>query len=142
MLAANRIPADRVTFCGSQPLADYLQTIGRVDIVLDTFPFNGHTTTCHCLWMGVPVVTLHGPTPISRVGLSLLTQLHLTDLTASDPARYADIAADLARDADRRRNLRHTLRQRMTSSPLMNNPAVARDLENAFRAVWVQWCSA
>ena len=142
MLAPNGIRADRVIFSGSQPLADYLQAIARVDVALDTFPFNGHTTTCHCMWMGVPVVSLYGTTPISRVGLSLLTQLRMAELAASEPARYVDIAVELACDSDRRHGMRRDLRERMRRSPLMDNRRLASELETTFRAVWVRWCAS
>jgi predicted O-linked N-acetylglucosamine transferase (SPINDLY family) len=142
MLAANGIRADRVEFHGSQPLADYLQAISHVDIALDTYPFNGHTTTCHCLWMGVPVVSFYGAMPVSRVGLGLLTQLQMTELVASEPARYVDIAVALAYDGERRLGLRRDLRERMRRSPLMDRRRLARELEDGFRTVWARWCDS
>ena len=123
-------------------LASHFRTYSRVDIALDPFPYNGTTTTCEALWMGVPVVTLAGGTHVARVGVSLLTNIGLPELIASNPEEYVSIAAALAADLDRLRELRGTLRQRMLSSPLMNGPQFARDVEAAYRDIWRRWCAA
>src|SRR4029078_2043813 len=81
---------------GRQPMAQYLESHARVDIVLDTIPFNGHTTSCHALWMGVPIVTRVGTHYASRMGLALLKALNLEDLAAHADEDYVRIAAELA----------------------------------------------
>src|SRR5262249_42770549 len=82
------IPLDRVVIWRPGPYRDYLQRASELDLVLDTFPFNGHTTTCECLWMGLPVVTLLGDWPMARISASLLTSLGLPQLIARTPAQY------------------------------------------------------
>jgi len=83
-----------------------------VDIALDPFPFNGTTTTCEALWMGVPVITLRGHRHAGRVGASLLTQIGLTDLIAHSIEEYVEIAVALAGNSGRLDDLRHALRPR------------------------------
>jgi protein O-GlcNAc transferase len=115
---------------------DHLRTYAQIDIALDTSSYNGTTTTCESLWMGVPVITQAGQSHVSRVGVSLLTSAGLPDLIATDAAEYHRIAVTLAADANRRRDLRATLRDRLRTSPLMNAPAFARDVEAAYRKMW------
>ena len=128
------VAASRVDLLGVVPgLADHLATYHQVDIALDPFPYNGTTTTCEALWMGVPVVTLRGDRHAGRVGASLLTQIDLTELIAASVEAYVDIAATLANDASRLSELHRTLRSRMAASPLCNSPAFARKMEAAYR---------
>jgi predicted O-linked N-acetylglucosamine transferase (SPINDLY family) len=91
--------------------------------------------------MGVPVVTLIGRAHVSRVGFSLLSQVGLPELAASDPEQYVRVAAELAGDAKRLGELRRTLRARMEASPLMDAPRFARNVEAAYRQMWRNWCA-
>jgi len=118
----------------------HLAAYDRVDVALDPFPYNGTTTTCEALWMGVPVVALAGPTHMSRVGVSLLTRAGLPELVADTPARYIEIAAGLAADRERLRTLRAGLRARVAGSSLCDAARVTRELETALRQVWRDWC--
>jgi predicted O-linked N-acetylglucosamine transferase (SPINDLY family) len=113
----------------------------QVAIGLDPFPYHGTTTTCEALWMGVPVITLAGQTHVSRVGVSLLTNLGLPELIAQTPEEYVRMAVDLANDLPRLSHLRSTLRQRMEQSPLMDAPRFARHVEAAYRQMWRTWCA-
>ena len=74
----------RLRFAGGLPLREHLELHTQVDIALDTFPYNGTTTTCESLWMGVPVITLEGCTHAGRVGKTILTRVGLSDLVAAD----------------------------------------------------------
>ena len=140
-LAASGIAADRVTLLPqTKTVAEHLATYQRADIGLDTFPYNGTTTTCEALWMGVPVVTLAGDRHASRVGVSLLNNVGLGDLVAQTPREYVDAAVRLAEDVQRRQSLRETLRQRMRESALMDPPRFARNVEEAYRTMWRRWC--
>jgi predicted O-linked N-acetylglucosamine transferase (SPINDLY family) len=121
---------------------EYLALHGRIDIGLDPFPYNGGTTTCEALWMGVPVVTLAGRAAVARLGLSVLTTLGLPGMVASSEEEYFHIATQLARDPSRLAELRATLRPRMQASPLMDAPRFARNVESAFRMMWRKWCAA
>src|SRR6185437_5189677 len=103
----------------------------RIDIGLDSFPYNGHTTSLDSLWMGVPVVTLTGQTAVSRGGASILSNAGLTNLIASDAEQYVHIARELAGDLARLAQLRCDLRTRMQASPLTDAARFARHMEAA-----------
>ncbi len=124
-----------------QPVTEYFDVYQRIDVALDPFPYGGGTTTCDALWMGVPVVSLAGQTAVGRGGLSILTNIGLPDLAARDPEQYVQVAAELAQDLPRLAGLRATLRERMRSSPLMDAPRFARNVEAAYREMWRQWCA-
>lgn len=134
------VAADRIFFVSGASLGDYLHLYDEIDIGLDTFPYNGHSTSLDAMWMGVPVVTLVGQTVVGRAGLSLLTNLGLTDLVAHSADEYVHIAAELARDVSRLDELRKGLRVRMRQSPLTDAAGFARDIEAAYRRMWAEWC--
>jgi predicted O-linked N-acetylglucosamine transferase (SPINDLY family) len=113
-------------------LVEHFSKYGEVDIGLDVFPYNGTTTTCEAMWMGVPVVTLAGATHVSRVGASLLTNVGLPELVAETPEQYLDIAQRLAIDVERRRALRTGMRARLLTSRLLDASGFVRDLEAAY----------
>jgi predicted O-linked N-acetylglucosamine transferase (SPINDLY family) len=119
---------------------DYLAAYGRVDIALDTFPYHGATTTCFSLWMGLPVVVLEGTTHASRADVSMLHNVGLPQLIAKTGDEYVDIAAQLAQDLPKLADLRANLRGMMARSPNADGRACARNLERAFREMWVEWC--
>ena len=85
LLEREGVKRDRVAFVARQPRPRYLELYHRIDIGLDTFPYNGQTTSLDAFWQGVPVVTLVGTTPVARAGLSLLTNLGLSELVAETP---------------------------------------------------------
>jgi predicted O-linked N-acetylglucosamine transferase (SPINDLY family) len=115
---------------------EHFAAYGSVDIGLDTFPYHGTTTTCEAMWMGVPVVTLAGNVHVSRVGVSLLTAVGLTDLIAADADQYVEIAKRTAANIDQLSRLRSTLRDRMRISSLMDAPGFTRRMEDAYRRMW------
>ena len=125
---------------GTSGLAEHLAAYHRVDIALDPFPYNGTTTTCEALWMGVPVVTLAGTRHAGRVGASLLARLGMEDMIADSPETYMDKAVALARDPARLAALRAGMRDRIAASPLMDAGRFTRDLEQAYRWAWRRWC--
>jgi protein O-GlcNAc transferase len=141
-LAQRDVNPARVHFVEKLPLHDYLRHYNQIDIALDPFPFVGGATTCDALWMGVPVVTLRGPTATSRGGVSILSNIGLHELIADTPEQYIKIAADLANDLPRLSHLRSTLRDRMLQSPLMDARQFARDMETIYRQVWQRWCAS
>ena len=118
----------------------HLSVYHQVDIGLDPFPYNGTTTSCEALWMGIPVITLQGNRHSGRVGASLLTRLGLTELIAESEAQYVQIATDLAADGDRLDMLRAGMRQRMRASKLLDDASFARSMEKVFRRMWETWC--
>jgi len=136
------IAVPRVEFVDFRPRREYMELYHRLDIVLDTFPYNGGITTCDALWMGVPVVSLAGDTPVSRAGLSLLTNLGLPELVAHSESEYVNTATTLAGDLPRLAQLRSTLRNRMENCILMDAPHFTRQVEAAYRSMWRNWCAA
>jgi protein O-GlcNAc transferase len=140
LLEREGVERDRVTFVARQPRARYLELHQRIDISLDTFPYHGQTTSLDAFWMGVPVVTLVGSTPVARAGLSLLTNLGLPELVATTREHYVSIAAELADDLARLSELRATIRERLQSSPLMDAARFAGMVEAAYAEMWRRWC--
>jgi predicted O-linked N-acetylglucosamine transferase (SPINDLY family) len=134
------IAEERLIITPFAPPPEYLRTYHQVDIALDSYPFNGGTTTCEALWMGIPVVTLVGPRQVSRLGLSILSTLGLTELIASSPKDYVNICIKLANDLDYLQNLRATMRDRLQTSPLMDAFSFTHHLEVAYRQMWEKWC--
>ena len=92
--------------------------------------------------MGVPVVTMAGQTHVSRVGVSLLSNVGLAELIAQSPEEYVSIAVELTGDLPRLAEMRRTMRSRMQASTLMDAPRFARNIEAAYRQMWRTWCAA
>jgi len=136
------IESQRIEFVDFAARSKYLELYHRIDLGLETFPYNGHTTSLDSLWMGVPVVTLVGATAVGRAGWSQLSNLGLTELAAHAPQDFVRIASELANDLPRLSELRSTLRQRMATSPLMDAPRFARNIEAAYRRIWKDWRSS
>lgn len=139
-LRARNIAGQRVRSIGVREHEEHFRAIAECDIALDTFPYNGTTTTGDCLWMGVPVVTLACATHAGRVGSSMLGRLGLEDLVAHSFAEYVDLAVRAAEDTKRLETLRYSLRNRMENSPLTNARAVMSGIERQFRAIWQDLC--
>ena len=143
LFAGEGIEADRIELISAIPLlSNHLATYGKVDIALDPFPYNGTTTTCEALWMGVPVIILCGTRHAARVGASLLTAMELTDFIAETSDGYIEMATDLAKNIERLANLRKNLRPRMAASPLCGAETFACNIETTFRDLWRRWCAA
>lgn len=121
--------------------AGHLALYDQIDIALDTFPYNGTTTTCEALWMGVPTITLAGDRHVSRVGASLLNQVGLAELIAETPEQYLYIATGLATQIEKLSALRMSLRQRVGESPLCDAKNFASHVEHAYREMWIKWCN-
>jgi protein O-GlcNAc transferase len=142
-LHAEGIDLDRIQIAhGERAGLNRLEIYNQIDIALDSYPFTGSTTTFESLWMGVPVVTLAGPTMVSRWSASMLRSIGLPELIADTPAAYVDTAAALANDVGRLRTIRAGLRQRIIASPICDSSRRARQLERLYRAMWRRWCAA
>jgi predicted O-linked N-acetylglucosamine transferase (SPINDLY family) len=126
------IPAGQLDLVQSRPRQEYLKVYHRIDLLLDTYPYHGCSTTCDALWMGVPVVTLAGTMHMSRVGVSLLNSAGLPHLVAGDAEEYVRIAVGLASDLSKLRTLRAALRVQLRTSPLVDPMPVAKAIERAF----------
>ena len=132
---------DRVRTRGFVPdPAGHLSAYAEVDVALDTFPYNGVTTTCEALSMGVPVVGLVGRRAAARHGLALLSALGRPGWAAPDVAGYVRLAVELAADRAGLARLRAELPARLAASPLADGTGLARSLEAAYREMWRRWC--
>lgn len=116
--------------------AGHLDAYNLVDVGLDSFPFNGATTSFEALWMGVPIVTLAGDRHAARVGVSILHRLGLDDLIANTSEDYIEIAASLAGRLEELAALRSSMRGRMTESGLTDAVRTTREVEDAYRRAW------
>ena len=135
------IDAQRIAFVQHQLRQEYLQVYHRIDLGLDTYPYNGHTTSLDSLWMGVPVITLVGERSVGRAGYSQLCNLNLADLAAKDEDEFVKIAAQLAGDLPRLAQLRSSLQERMRRSALTDAAGFARGIQAAYRQMWHAWCA-
>ena len=140
MFQRHGVDANRIQWCAPMAREQYLEAYHRIDLGLDTFPYNGHTTSLDSFWMGVPVITLVGKTVVGRGGLSQAMNLGLPELVARTPEQYLQIVVNFSADLSRLAELRQSLRRRMQDSPLMDAAAFTRDLEAAYRAMWRHWC--
>ena len=128
---------DRLVFLSqTDSKMEHMSQYNRIDIGLDPFPYNGTTTPCDALWMGVPVITLAGRSHVGRVGMSQLTNIGLPELIGRNEDDYVDIAVALANDLPRLAALRSGLRERLRASPLMDAQRLTRNLEAAYREMW------
>jgi predicted O-linked N-acetylglucosamine transferase (SPINDLY family) len=135
------IARERVEYVAAGPRAEYLRRYHRIDIALDTFPHNNMAGTCETLWMGVPVISLAGQSPVSRAGLSLLSTVGLSDLVAHTSDEFIAIARRLSGDLASLAALRSGMRPRLKTSPLMDAPRFARNMETVYRQMWRRWCA-
>lgn len=136
------IARDRVEIHGWKPSCEHMELYNKVDIVLDTYPFNGCVTTLEGLWMGVPAISLMGKSSLlSRVGLSILSRIGLESFVAHSPAAFvAKATAFTAGNIDALARIRATMRTRMSASTLCNPERFARELEDVYRKIWRKWC--
>jgi len=135
-LKALAIDEERVSLHGMQLRETYLAAHREVDLILDTFPFPGGTTTCEALYMGVPTLTLAGDRLIGRQGASLLAAAGLGEWVARSPEQFVAQAIARARDLAALAALRTGLRSQVLASPLFDAPRFARHLEDALWSMW------
>jgi predicted O-linked N-acetylglucosamine transferase (SPINDLY family) len=136
------VDSGRVDFVPRQRHWEYMNEFCRIDLGLDTLPYNGHTTSLDSFWMGVPIVTRIGATVVGRAGYSQLSNLGLTQLAAKSDDEFVKIAVELAGDLPRLSQLRRNLRPRMLASPLMDARRFARNMEAAYRRMMERSCIA
>jgi len=135
------ITPDRIDFYGWKSPVEHLKLYNQVDIVLDTFPFNGCVTTLEGLWMGVPIISLVGENSLlSRSGLTILSRLEMEFFAVSNSDEFVKKATALANNIESLEKIRASMRQRMLSSSLCDAKAYASGIENAYRKMWHKWC--
>jgi protein O-GlcNAc transferase len=130
------VDSRRIVLEGGLDHCDLLDLYNQVDIALDPFPYAGGITTCEALWMGVPVVTMPGPVVTVRHTASHLLNAGLSEWIAGDPHSYRRCAIRLATDPGRLAGIRAGLRRRISTSQLCDAASFARELEEAYRAMW------
>ena len=141
-LVARGVDRSRIDLEGeTKGKSEHMQMYARVDVGLDPWPYNGTTTTVEAMFMGVPVVTMAGNSHVSRVGVSLLSNVGLPDFIASDEDDYLKKCAGIAADEPRRIELRSKLRQIVTGSVLCDHAGFTRRLEAHYRESWRDWCA-
>ena len=141
LFVQNGVDASRIEILPYLPFNEHLTQYHRVDIALDTFPYNGTTTTCEALWMGVPVITLTGNTHASRVGTSILGQIAFHEGIAASESDYIQKAVRLAGDTDFLQSWKSICRDKMQASPLMDQQGFVLKLEAAYRRIWQNRCA-
>jgi len=135
------VDPSRVSFSSFRHTPEsHLAVYNDIDIALDTFPYNGTTTTCEALWMGVPVITLRGDRHAGRVGASLLQAIGFPAGITESREDYVLTARLLAESRGLLKTLRRSLRETVRNSPLCDSQRHAETLEQGFRAVWQMWC--
>ena len=142
MFEAHGIAPERLDLFGHSPHAELLAMYNGIDVALDPFPYSGGLTTCEALWMGVPVVTMPGPTFAGRHSATHLCNVGLDDWVVNSPESYVAQVERWCGDLEGLAGLRAGLRQRMIESPLCDAPRFARNLEDAYRKMWRTWCEA
>jgi len=134
--AARGIGPERLVFAPLVPLQDHLSRLAHADVYLDAWPCNAHTTAGEALWVGVPVVTIEGPTFAQRVASSLLRTLGLPELVCGDVDAYRSTVVALAGDPVRRAALRTRLQAERFTNRLFDGAAFAADIEQLYRRMW------
>ena len=132
---------ERIGMLGRTSKEAHMASYGKVDIALDSYPYHGTTTTCDTLWMGIPVITLAGETHLSRVGVSLLTRLGLSEFIAMSEQEYVELAVRLANSPEKLGQLRQNLRDRIYASGLVDGASFTQKVEAIYRELWQTWCN-
>lgn len=130
-IASLGIDAGRVSMHGFDTREGYFVAHAEVDMILDTFPFNGGTTTCEALWMGVPTLTVAGNRLIARQGASLLSAAGLAGWVVESSDEFVDRGVKFASDISQLAKLRAGLREQVSDSPLFDGQLFAQNMEKA-----------
>ncbi len=135
---ANGVERSRVDLLSTHSHDEHIAGLGEIDVMLDTFPFNGGTSTYEGLWMGLPVVTMVSPRMVGHFGESILEPLGLGEWIARSEEEYVACAANLASHLPRLAEIRAGLRDRFVNSSLCDADAYTREIEDAFRRMWAE----
>ncbi|MBL4721856.1 MAG: hypothetical protein JKY20_12100 [Alphaproteobacteria bacterium] len=132
------VTSDRLTLLGRMASTEgHLALYGEVDVALDPFPYNGATTTCEALWMGVPVVSLIGDRHVGRFGVGFLHRAEFPEWAVATEDDYVDVAVRLLSE----RPSRDALRAKVDGSSLLDSALFVGELENLYRDVWQRYCA-
>jgi protein O-GlcNAc transferase len=137
------IEASRIDLRAASPtIQENLKTYSEIDIALDTFPFNGDLTTCEAMWMGLPIITLAGSTYASRIGASLLTNIRLPELIAQSEDQYIHVAVDLTKELEALAEIRDSIREWLTESPIVDGRRWTWNIEAQLRVAWKDYLAS
>lgn len=142
-LRRHDFPLARVRLEGPADHYEFLKTYGKIDVALDTFPYNGGTTTTEAIWQGVPVVTFRGDRWASRTSTSILRGAGLGEFIASDVQEYVSLATRWANSADSPEELgklRREMRSRLRAALVCDAQGFARNMERLYLQIWERWC--
>jgi predicted O-linked N-acetylglucosamine transferase (SPINDLY family) len=131
------VSSKRVRLEGPSGHYQFLETYGEIDIALDTFPYNGGTTTTEAIWQGVPVVTFSGDRWVSRTSASILRSANLGELVGQGLEDYISLAIGLANSPDGLLVLRRNLRSRLRDSPVCDTQSFARNMERLYTQMFM-----
>lgn len=135
------VSRDRLRFLPDEPSeSTHRANLAIADVVLDTYPYNGATTTLETLWMGVPIVTQVGEQFAARNSYTMMMNVGVTEGIAWSQTEYLEWGIRLGTDAALRQNIAYRLRQSRHTSPLWNGRQFARDVEQAYKQMWQQYC--
>lgn len=137
--AKHGVAPERLVLAMRRPRPEFLRLCGEIDIALDTYPYNGMTTTCDLLASSAPVVTLAGITHVSRVGASLLSNVGLEPVIANTIEDYIELAVEFAKNVSKLSQVRQILAQRFSTSTLCDREPLTRQLECSFNQMWVAY---
>ena len=135
------IDANRLTFHGYTNMPDYLALHAQVDLCLDTYPYTSGTTGLHAMWMGVPTLTLVGPTLPGHVTSAILSQAGLNDFITYQEEDFLKTGQAFANDFSLFADLRPGMRDRMQNSGNGQITLIAEGLESVLRKMWQRWCA-
>ncbi len=133
-MRARGIDPERFTVLNRMSEYEYLNAHGAVDLVLDTFPFNGLNVTMNALWMGVPCITLKGNTTAGRAGFALLNRVGLGSFAANNAEEFVQIATRCVNQPEHLAEIRADLRERVKTA-WCDGPRYTEELERYFRAI-------
>lgn len=139
LFAKHGIGPEQVLLEGPEEHYEFLKAYGRIDLLLDTFPYNGGTSTTEAIWQGVPVVAFHGDRWASRTSASILRAGGLEEFVARDLQSYISLAAHWgcwSGTPQRLSELRRTMRSKLSASPVCDTPRFARDMEHIYKTCW------
>jgi len=137
----NGIDPSRLVFHPKLRLAEYLGLHNQVDLALDTFPYNGGTTTFHSLWMGVPLIALDGDTALSKVGAAIMRGMSLPEFCAENKDQYVERAVYFHRHPEELNAVRQVLRGRLDAITTQMAVDVTASLEAAMQSCWQEHCA-
>ena len=140
IMAEQGIEAERLLIEGPSPHRELLQTYNRIDIALDPWPYSGGLTTCEAFLMGVPVVSLPGPTFAGRHSATHLVNAGMPELVVDSWDEYRARVLELASDLDSLSTIRRHLREVLLQSPVCDGPRFAKNFTIAMRAIWQRYC--